>query len=138
MAVTKGLNPVSYKAGEALEIYIPVKMGTANNTVIKPTAATDIVVGVTTLDAASGANVPVEPIGSGKTIKMRVGSGGVTGGDIVGLDGTDKTEIATLTEDGSGTTLRQILGVVGGDTGKTYAENTYAPIVLSAPVRTTI
>lgn len=137
MTVQKGLNPVSYLAGGTIAIYSPVKMGVAANTVIATSAATDPVVGFAQLDASSGGNVPVEPAGSGATVKLRVGSGTVTGGDLVGLDGTDKTEIATLTEAGAGTTVRQVLGIVAASTGKTYAENTYAPVTLVS-ARTTI
>lgn len=130
MTIQKGVNPLSYVSGGVIGQYEPVKMGTAANTVIVPTAVTDIVVGVSQLDAVSGANVPVETR-PGTVVKMRVGSGTVTGGNAVTIDATDFREIATLTKAGAGTTLRQLIGYVEAPSSKTYAENTYAPVRLA-------
>ena len=63
------------------------------------------------LDSATAAGQGVEMALPGSVVLMRVGSGGVTKDDYVGIDGSDATEIATLTLSGSGTTNRQVLGI---------------------------
>lgn len=129
------LNAVSFQAGGTIGQFEPVKLTTAsgaNKVVVVPTASTDRVVGVAQIDATSGQAVSVTPISAGAIVKMRVGSGGVTAGDLVGLDGTDYTEIATLTLSGSGTTLRQVLG----EALQTGVSNDYVEVLLRDPVVT--
>jgi hypothetical protein len=108
MAVMKGVHTVSYEAGGTIGQYEPVKLGTSSNTVVVPTATTDWVDGVAMIDATSGKPVSVAKT-PGEVVLMRVGSGGVIKGDLCGLDSTDKTEIATITENGGGSTLKQVV-----------------------------
>ncbi len=110
MAVMKGVKGVSYKAGGTIGQYEPVKLGTDANTVIVPTAVTDRITGVAMIDAETGENVSVATSG---IVFMRVGASGVTKGDALTLDSTDKKEVATLTK--GNTSTRQLIG---------YAEET--------------
>lgn len=130
MTIQKGVNPLSYSAGGTISQYEPVKMGTTDNTVIRVSATSDIPIGVAQLDADSNKNVPVETR-PGAVVKMRVGSGGVSGGNSVGIDSTDKTEIAALTLDYSGTTRTFRYGIVDAASGTSFAENELAPIRLT-------
>ncbi len=121
MAVQKGVSGFSYKAGGTILQYEPVKLGTGANEVIVPTAVTDIIVGVSQIDAVSGGEVSVANEG---IVFMRVGSGGVTKGNPVTLDATDKKEIAVLTK--GTTSIRQLIGYAEA----TGVENEYIPVRL--------
>lgn len=121
MAVQKGVSGFSYKAGGTMGKYEPVKLGTGDNEVIVPTAVTDIIVGVTQIDAVAGDEVSVADKG---VVLMRVGSGGITKGNAVTLDSTDKTEIAVLTK--GNTSTRQLIGYAEA----TGVENEYIPVRL--------
>jgi hypothetical protein len=79
--------------------------------VIKAAANTDKVIGFA-IQESTAAGQTIEIAVPGSIVLARVGSGGVTAGDYVGLDSSDPTEIATLTLSGSGTTNRQVLGIV--------------------------
>lgn len=108
-------NRKSVKAGAAFAQFEPLKSTTegtdANElTVIKSSATSSVIIGIA-LDAATAAGQMVEMALPGSVVLMRVGSGGVTKDDYVGIDGSDATEIATLTLSGSGTTNRQVLGI---------------------------
>ena len=126
MAVQKGVECISYEAGGTIGQYEPVKRGSTANQVVVPTATSDIVVGVSQIDATSGEPISVcsKP---GAVVLMRVGSGGVTDGDPVGIDSGDKTEIATITEAGNGSTLKQIIGYAE----ETGVENQLIPVRLT-------
>jgi len=121
MAVKKGVSGFSYKAGGTIGQYEPVKLGSGANEVIVPTAVTDIVVGVSQIDAVAGGEISVA---DKVIVLMRVGSAGVTKGDPITLDSTDKTEIATLTK--GTTSIRQLIGYAEA----TGVENEYIPVRL--------
>jgi hypothetical protein len=121
----------SVTAGAAFAQWEPVKTTTEGTdgqelTVIKSSATSSIIIGVA-LDAAVSAGDGVEIALPGSIVLMRVGSGGVTKDDYVGIDGSDATEIATLTLSGSGTTNRQVLGIAL----RTGAENALIPVLFN-------
>jgi len=111
MAVQRAVRTASFKAGGTISKYTPVKNDTVKGKgyVIPVTVNTDKVIGFAQLDASDEQELPVALIGS--VLKMRVGSGGVSQNDWVGLDSTDPTEIARLTLSASGTTIRQVIGL---------------------------
>lgn len=90
MAVQKGVLTKSYKAGGTIGKYEPVKLGTNTGEVIVPAADSDLIIGVSMIDAEAGQEVSVAYAG---TVKMRVGAAGILKGDKVGLDATDPTEV---------------------------------------------
>lgn len=109
------LNKKSVTSGAAFAQFEPLKSTTEGTdgqelTVIKSSATSSVIIGVA-LDSATAAGQGVEMALPGSVVLMRVGSGGVTKDDYVGIDGSDATEIATLTLAGSGTTNRQVLGI---------------------------
>ena len=120
----------SVKSGAAFAQWEPVKISTEDTeneglVVVKTAATTDVVIGVAIDDAtASGQGVDIALAGS--VVLMRSG-GVITLGDYVGLSGTDKTEIATLSLSAGGGTLRQVLGVAL----QTAAENELIPVLFS-------
>jgi len=116
MAVYNLYNKKSVLSGAAFAQFEPVKLTTAGTdanelTVIKAAANTDKVIGFA-IQESTAAGQTIEIAVPGNVVLARVGSGGVTAGDYVGLDSSDPTEIATLTLSGSGTTNRQVLGIV--------------------------
>ena len=116
MAVYNLYNKKSVLSGAAFAQFEPVKITTAGTdanelTVIKAAANTDKVIGFA-IQESTAAGQSVEIAVPGDVVLARVGSSGVTAGDYVGLDSSDPTEIATLTLSGSGTTNRQVLGIV--------------------------
>jgi len=115
MATYNLYNKKSVLSGAAFAQFEPVKLTTigANGeiTVIKAAANTDKVIGFA-VQESTAAGQAVEIAVPGDIVLARVGSGGVTANDYVGLDSSDPTEIATLTLAGSGTTNRQVLGIV--------------------------
>ena len=127
MAIQKGNGvDVSMIAGGTISKYDPVKIDTSVTTggeVIRVTAETDIPYGIAQIDATEGQEVSVRING---VSKMRVGSGTVTVGNLVGIDATDKTEIDAITEAGAGVTLTWAYGVAEAS----GAENAYVPVRL--------
>lgn len=106
MAVNKSLQCISMKAEGTIPKNVPVKLGTGSGTVTAVTANTDIVVGVSQLDATDGFELPVAISG---VVKLKCGAS-VSKDVWVGLDGTTATKVSTLTLAGGGTTIRQIVG----------------------------
>ena len=98
---------VSIKAGGTVGQYEPVKLNSTQEEVVVTTGTTDLVYGVSLIDGVDGDMVSIARSGS---VLMRCGSGGVTLGNLVGIDSSDKTEIAAITESGTGTTLHDIIG----------------------------
>ena len=111
-SVKGGTIDVPLTAGGTISQYEPVMLDTSDATgltVIRVAATTDIPYGVAQQDAVSGQSVDVRT--RGETL-MRCGSGGVTVGLLAGIDSSDKTEIANITEAGSGTTLAFVYGQI--------------------------
>jgi hypothetical protein len=124
-------------SGAAFAQWEPVKITTEGTdaqelTVIKAAANTDKVIGFA-IQESTAAGQSIEIALPGSVVLARVGSGGVTQGNDVGLDSSDPTEIAALTLSGSGTTNRQVLGVAL----RTGSSNELVP-VLYAPFITQV
>jgi len=112
MTVMRNVKAVSYKADAAgIGQFKPVKLtasDTKGGTVSIVAAATDIVEGITVDDSTFvGQGIAVATEGE---IKATVASGGVTIGDLVCLDSSAPTKIATFTYVRTGATRRQVLG----------------------------
>jgi hypothetical protein len=85
MGVQRGVQTVSYKADAVIGQFVPVKLGTNAEEVSIPTAQTDIVRGITMIDSArAGEGIDVA-VNSGATVLAKVGTGGWTKGDKLGL-----------------------------------------------------
>jgi hypothetical protein len=90
MSVMKNVIATSRRCGQSsLAQYVPVIRGTDPEEVISPAADSDIVEGITLLDARwDGEEVPIckQP---GSTVLATAGAGGWTKGMILGLDGAN-------------------------------------------------
>jgi hypothetical protein len=122
----------SVKAGGTIGQYEPLKLSTEDTAndglvVVVATAITDTVIGWSLNDATSGDGLDMAIPNSGAIVPARVGSGGVTQGNNVGLDGTDKTEVAALTLAAGGGTIRQCLGQVL----RTGVSNDLVPLIFA-------
>lgn len=89
------LNKKSVTSGAAFAQFEPLKSTTEGTdgqelTVIKASATSSVIIGVA-LDSATAAGQGVEMALPGSVVLMRVGSGGVTKDDYVGIDGSDAT-----------------------------------------------
>lgn len=130
MATYSIVKRFSAKSGAAFGQYEPLKITTEDTenegmVVIKTAATTDLCIGVSLNDStASGEGIDWAGVGS--IVPMRCG-GAVTAGTDVGLSGTDKTEIATLTFSSGGGTNRQVIGKAL----KTGAENELIPVLIT-------
>lgn len=124
MTVQKGVEAVSYVAGGTIGQYEPVKLSAAN-TVIVAAADSDLIVGVSQVDAASGEEVSVA---IGGIVKMRVGVNGVTINTSVGLDAADPTEIDTYASGDND----QIIGIAQA----TGVANDLVPVQLTLNAKT--
>jgi hypothetical protein len=128
MSTYKIVGRKSVTSGAAFAQWEPVKITTEGTdaqelTVIKTAANTDTVIGFA-LQEATASGQSVEIAFAGSIVLARVGSGGVSAGNYVGLDSSDPTEIAALTLSGSGTTNRQVLGVAL----RAGSSNEYVPV----------
>lgn len=96
MGIQRNVQCVSFKSGEAtIAKYVPVKLGSGAEEVIKCTAATDLVVGFTQIDSVVAGQEMSVATNKGATVLAFVGAGGWTKGAKLGLDGADLTRLIT-------------------------------------------
>lgn len=124
MAVQKDVRTASFEAGGTIGQYEPVKL-TSANTVIVAAADSDLIVGVSQIDATSGEEVSVA---IGGITLMRVGTNGVTLNTTVGLDAADPTEIDTYASGDND----QIVGIAQA----TGVANDLVPVLLTLNAKT--
>lgn len=87
----QNISPISLNAGESIAAGQPCKIGSADKTVIKATANTDIIVGISLVSAAADEQVPLQDDG---IAKLQAG-GTITRGDRVMWVATGKVVTAT-------------------------------------------
>ena len=125
--VMRNVRTVSYKAGAVIGQFVPVKLGTNAEEVVVPTAQTDIVRGITTIDsirAGEGIDVAVN---SDCTMTAKVGAGGWTKGALLGL-GADFISLITY----NSTTHNQVIGIAE----ETLSDGEFGEITLKLQVKT--
>lgn len=125
--VMRGVKTVSYKAGAVIGQFVPVKLGTNAEEVIVPTAQTDVVRGITSVDSIrAGEGIDVA-INSGATITAKVGIGGWTKGALLGL-GADFISLITY----NSATHDQVIGIAE----ETLSAGEFGEITLLLQVKT--
>lgn len=125
--VMRNIQTVSYKSGAVIGQFVPVKLGTNAEEVVIPTAQTDIVRGITTIDsirAGEGIDVAVN---SGATMTAKVGTGGWTKGNKLGL-GADFISLITY----NSATHDQVIGIAE----ETLSAGDFGEITLLLQVKT--
>jgi hypothetical protein len=109
MSTGQNVSSDSLRAGVAIAQFIFVAQSTtADATAVLP-AAGGAVVGISTLDAAAGGDVPVQLLG---WQKVTVGASNITRGAIVASDNTGKATTATSGQVGVG--IAKESGTAGG------------------------
>lgn len=125
--VMRNIQTVSYKSGAVIGQFVPVKLGTNAEEVVIPTAQTNIVRGITTIDsirAGEGIDVAVN---SGATMTAKVGTGGWTKGNKLGL-GADFISLITY----NSATHDQVIGIAE----ETLSAGDFGEITLLLQVKT--
>jgi hypothetical protein len=126
MTVLRGVQSVSYEAGAVLGQYIPVKL--SNGKLVKATSQGDIIRGITLIDSIRlGEGIDIA-INSGCTVLCKVGVGGWSAGDRLGL-GSDFESLVVYNP----AVHNQVIGIAE-TTETTYG--VLAPITLLLQVKT--
>lgn len=98
---------ISFVAGGTISVGDIVKMDSTANQVIRCAAATDVMIGVATIDAVSGEDVSVQITGTAKI----TAEGNIVAGNDIGLAATPTYHGVAVTLAAGGGTLRRTLGV---------------------------